>query len=100
MNLLRRHPSASGIVLAILIASTGSFLGQSFAIQHTNEIAEQLRAKRPDDLLDGLWIIGLGITLVSSAIAAVIGLAAGLMLYIELKRSAAYHSRYLRRSST
>ena len=44
--------------MAIVIAGTGSFLGQSFAILHTNEIAEQLRAKRPDDLLDGLWIIG------------------------------------------
>ena len=88
MNLFRRHPVASGIALAVIVMCVGSYLGQTVAIHHTNEIAEQVRAKHPDDPLDGLWIIGFGITLVGSLIGAVIGIAAGLILYLELNHSA------------
>jgi ABC-type transporter Mla maintaining outer membrane lipid asymmetry permease subunit MlaE len=91
MNFLRRHPIASGIALAIVVVCAGSYLAQVFAIQHVNEIARQVRAKHPDDLLDGLWIIGLGITFIGSVIATVIGIAAGLILYVELKQSGARH---------
>jgi H+/Cl- antiporter ClcA len=90
---LRRHPIVSGIALGIIIACAGSYLGQAFAIHHTNEIAQQVRAEHPNDPLDGLWIIGLGITLVGSVVAMVIGIIAGLILYMELKRSAALHLR-------
>ncbi len=93
MNLFRRHPIVSGIALGIIIACAGSYLGQAFAIHHTNEIAQQVRAQHPDDPLDGLWIIGLGITLIGSLVATVIGIIAGLILYVELKRSAALNLR-------
>ena len=89
MNLLRRHPILAGIALGVIVACAGSYLGQVMAIHHTNEIAQQVRAQHPDDPLDGLWIIGLGITFVGSVIATVVGIAAGSILYVELKRSAA-----------
>jgi H+/Cl- antiporter ClcA len=93
MNLFRRHPIVSGIALGIIIACAGSYLGQALAIHHTNEIAQQVRVQHPDDPLDGLWIIGLGITLIGSLVGTVIGIIAGLILYVELKRCAALHVR-------
>ena len=74
MNLLRRHPIVSGIALGIILACAGSYPGQAFAIHHTNEIAQQVRARDPNNPLDGLWIIGFGITLVGSLAATVIGI--------------------------
>ena len=88
MNLLRRYPIMSGVLLAIIIACLGSYWGQVFAAHHVSEIAEQVRAKHPDDPLDGLWIIDLGITLTGAIIGTVLGIALGVIFYLWLKSSA------------
>jgi len=92
MNSLRRHPIASGILLGLIVACTGSFLGHSFAVHYTNEIAKQVKAS--PDAINGVWITGVIIILGSALLAAVVGIAAGLVLYVELKRSAARHLSY------
>ena len=88
MKVLRRHPILSGIILGFIVACSGAYLSQAFAIHHTGEIARQVRAQHPDDPLDGLWIIGLGITFAGSIFATIAGIVAGLIFYVELKRSA------------
>jgi hypothetical protein len=87
MSLLRRHLIASGITFGLVIAFLGSFLGHSFAVHYTNEMASQV--KPSPDAINGVWITGVIIILGSSLLAAVVGIAAGLILYAELKRSAA-----------
>ena len=88
MNLLKRHPIASGVLLAIIVACFGSYLGQVLAIRQVSEIAEQVRAKHPDDPLDGLWIIGLGITLLGAVVGTLVGSVAGVIVYLRLRGSA------------
>lgn len=63
-------------------------MGELLAVRHVTEIAEQVRAKHPDDPLDGLWIIGLGITLVGALLALFVAVVAGIILYLRLKSSA------------
>ena len=99
MNFLRRHPIVSGIVFGLATACLGSFLSHSFAVHYTNEIAKQVERQSPD-AINGLWITGASIILGGSLLAAGVGIAAGLILYVELTRSAAYHLRYERHSSS
>ena len=87
MDHLRRHPIASGIILGLVIAFVGSYLGHSFAVHYTNEMAKQVKTP-PADAINGVWIAGVIIILGSALLAAVVGIAAGLILYVELKRSA------------
>src|SRR4030095_10174221 len=93
MNLLRRYTIFSGIAAGLLTACVGSYVAELLAIHHTHEIGEQVRAHNPNDPLDGLWIIGLWIMLAGSILATLIGVGAGLIVYVELKRSAALHRR-------
>lgn len=91
MTLFRRHPIASGILLGVIVVFAGSFLGHSFAVHYTNKIASQVQPSA--DAINGVWITGAIIILGSSLLAAVVGITAGLILYVELKRSAARQLR-------
>ena len=91
MNLLRRHPIVSGIILGLVVANVGAFLGYSFAVHYTNKIASQVQPS--PDAINGVWLSGVIIILGSSLLAAVVGITAGLILYVELKRSAARQLR-------
>jgi F0F1-type ATP synthase membrane subunit c/vacuolar-type H+-ATPase subunit K len=85
MSFFRRHPVGSGTLVGLAIACAGSYLGQVLAMRMITEIAEKASARRPDDPLDGLWIIGLGTTLTGGIIGTVVGIAMGVMTYLWLR---------------
>jgi len=73
----------------LVFTCLGWYLGQQEAIREVTEIARGVREKNPKDPLYMLWLIGLGVTLIGSAIGTTTGIVVRTFVYFGLKRSSA-----------
>jgi len=85
MKSRKRNPFIRALLIAILCIAVGTVIGWVYGIRETHSIAEAVRQHSPDDPLDGLPIISMGITFTGMIIGAVTGIIGAIIYYARYR---------------
>lgn len=81
MNFIKRHPLMFFFLLVFLGIIIGTFSGWIYAGYKVQIIAEQIKQSHPNDPIDGLWIVTLGIIFKGLVIGTIIGIVSGITVF-------------------
>ena len=86
MSFFKRRPLLTALLIVVIAACVGAFIGGAYARHETQLIAEEMRRRHPNDPLDGLAFIGFGYILIGLAYGTATGLVVALIVYVYNKR--------------
>ncbi|MEO8435793.1 MAG: hypothetical protein ABI596_12915 [Pyrinomonadaceae bacterium] len=92
---MKRHPLAIAALIIVLGILIGLVAGWGMAQYETGEIARQVRARNPNDPLDGLPFIGLGIMLIGFVLGTVTGIVGAVVFWLTNRARAGKQGKEL-----
>jgi ABC-type antimicrobial peptide transport system permease subunit len=87
MKIIKRHSLILSFLLVLLGIVSGFVIGWFYAGWRVEVIADDLRRANPNDPLDGLLFISMGIILKSAFIGTLCGVIAGTISYFFVGKS-------------
>lgn len=87
MKIIKRHSLILSFLLVLLGVISGLVIGWVYAGWKVEAMAEELRRANPNDPLDGLLFISIGIILKSAFVGTLSGIIAGTISYFFVGKS-------------
>ncbi|MGI8555031.1 MAG: hypothetical protein ACR2LT_01565 [Pyrinomonadaceae bacterium] len=82
INFIKRAPLTCALLLVFCGIISGAIFGWIYAAYKIEIIAAQVKQAQPDDPLDGLWIVSLGIIFKGLIIGTLVGIFSGVVIFL------------------